>query len=75
MTIASTFSRDALSLTWATPRARAIALKGLTSSALAAMATQDEVQLEPHCDGYRGAESPSAIFASQSYYLATVGCR
>ena len=73
-TIASTFSRDALSLTRATPRARAIASMGLTSSALAAMATQGEVQLEPNCDGYWGAESPK-IFASQSDYLATVGCR
>ena len=66
-TIASTFSRDALSLTWATPRARAIALKGLTSSALAAMATQGEVQLDPNCDGYWGAESPIAstkVFAN-----------
>ena len=37
-------------------------------------ATQGEVQLEPNCDGYWGAESPT-IFASQSDYLATVGCR
>ena len=71
-TIASTFSRDALSLTWATPRAGDNP-DGFDELRPGGHATQGEVQLEPNCDGYWGAESPT--FASQSDNLATVGCR
>ena len=69
--MASTFSLEALSLTWLTPRARASARKAVPCSTLAAaVATQSEEELEPNAYGDGGAKSPIAstkVFANSAH--------